>query len=179
MSDEIPSQAEAERRAEWLHSRGAPHDWIILRVGEVATIKGELATAIRERDKWKDAAFDGETGELLRAELATLRAELAEARAEVQKVNEFRERLAGKHRLACDERDAALAKLGERTKERDMMRERIAISLSCTPAESAIHARIQEFRADIDQLRAKLAEAEREAQESQTDRVRRWMAMRV
>jgi hypothetical protein len=47
-------EAEAKRRAEWLHKHNAHKDWRILSLSEIAVIRGELLVLKRERDEERE-----------------------------------------------------------------------------------------------------------------------------
>ena len=47
-------EAEAKRRAEWLHKHKAPKNWIILTIEEVREVKREMDELRKECEKWRE-----------------------------------------------------------------------------------------------------------------------------
>ena len=155
---------ESEVRARWLHEHGAPKDWGILTLSEIAAIKAEFQELRRERDEarreidaaraqieaWKNTPVFA-----IAEQDATLRAEL----------DERDRRLEEQHKLYCEETKrhnatwakihAAMAYLNKEFKKlpEDLIEAVKEVTFRCALVEMG-----------RDKLRAELAEAKRDTE---------------
>jgi len=95
LKSELEDAQEAKRRAEWLHGKNAPSDWIILTIGEVRELRAELNAANAEIKRLKNITASGihTCSEQCQRPMCVMRRQLRDANAKITELEEQLENL--------------------------------------------------------------------------------------